>query len=217
MLTRRGDLGNMLAARDRDRAAVVLVELSWSYNPPCLQDNHDVCGAVPPPGSWSEPRHPVADASGADESAYPLVFAHPAVRRLAAGRRFFVNPAQGWERCDGSELGSVVSLRIWPPVSYEGEIPLHEYAREGEDVAYREGRAYVEADRVTSIEVWVDRRRKRVVGIDLDAFDATESLEEQSKVEIETWDVTDAPEPAGGKDDAGQCPSTSSATETAFG
>jgi hypothetical protein len=73
-------------------------------------------------------------------------------------------------------------------------------------VAYREGRAYVEAERIASVEAWVDHRRARVVGIELDAFDDTEALEEQPKVRITKVDMIKGLAPAGGPDDADQCP-----------
>ena len=205
-VTSRGALGNELAAFDRDGEPVVRVELSWSYNPPCLQNNDDVCGAHPPPGPWTEARDPIRDESGGAEDDLRIAFADPAVRRLVAGRIYFINGEAGWERCDGSPLGSVASFRIWPPVSFRGEIPYHGYAKDGEDVAYREGRAYVEAERIASVEAWVDHRRARVVGIELDAFDDTEALEEQPKVRITKVDMIRGLAPAGGPDDADQCP-----------
>jgi hypothetical protein len=205
-VTSRGALGNQLAAFDQNGEPVVRVELSWSYNPPCLQNNEDVCGANRPSGPWAEVRDPVRNESGAGEEDLPIAFAHPAVRRLLAGQRFFVNATAAWDRCDGSPLGSIVSFRVWPPVSFRGEIPYHDYAKDGENVAYREGRAYVEAERIASVEAWVDHRRARVVGIELDAFDATEALEEQPRVRITKLDMIEKPAPAGGPDDADQCP-----------
>jgi hypothetical protein len=90
-------------------------------------------------------------------------------------------------------------------VSFRGAIPFHDYAQDGEDVAYREGRAYVEAERVTSVEAWVDHARHRVVGIDLDAVDDTEGTLE-SQVRINKFEWIDKPVPAGGPDDSSQCP-----------
>ena len=205
-VTHREDLGNTLSAFDRSGGHVINVELSWAYDPPCLQNDRDVCGDKPPAGSWSEQRDPVRAASGADESDYALVFAHPAIRRLAAGHRFFINGTAGWVRCDGAPLGSVVSLRIWPPVSFSGELPLHDFAKGDDNAAYREGRVYVEAERVSTIEAWVDRGSHRVVGIDLDAIDDTSGLEDESSVRITTFDVIQKPKPGGGPDDTSQCP-----------
>jgi hypothetical protein len=205
-ITERGDLGSSLTAQDRNGDPVIRVELSWSYNSPCLQRNRDVCESVPG-GPWRAARDPIQDASGADDSDKALVFADPAMRRLAAGHTFFVNPTAAWDRCDGGRLGSAISLRFWPPVNFKGEIPIHEYAEDGEDVAYREGRAFVEAEEVTSVEAWVDRRRHHLVGINLEAFDdTTEELQENPAVKITKFDVVDEPQPAGGPDDADGCP-----------
>jgi hypothetical protein len=205
-ITQRGDLGNVLIAEDGNGSPVVRVDLSWSYNPPCLKENEDVCGGSPPPGAWSEGRDPIEDASGQNEDGHRIAFAHPAIRRLAAGHSFFINPTAGWARCDATSLGSVVSFRIWPPVRFKGEIPVHAYAEEGEDVAYREGRAYVEAEHVASVEAWVDHERKRVVGIELQPFDETETLEEESSAKILRRDTIEEPKPAGGPDDSDACP-----------
>jgi hypothetical protein len=206
-MTEKGDLANILTARDRDGAAVVSVELSWSYGPACREDgDDDACGEAPSNAPWSDARDPIADASGAGKRDHQIAFSHPSVRRLAAGKTFFINPTAGWDRCDGRPLGSVISFRLWPSVTFSGELPIHEYAREDEDVAYREGRAYVDAEQVTAVEVWVDHERERVVGVDLAAFDATELEADEPSARIHEFDVLDEPEPAGGPDDAEACP-----------
>jgi hypothetical protein len=203
----RGALANSLTAYDQDDQPVVLVELSWSYDPPCFEDDVSACVVGGTEKAWAEARDPIHDESGADESDHSLVFAQPAVRRILAGRTFFIGGSTGWVRCDGSSIGSVVSFRVWPPVSFTGEIPYHDYAKEGENVAYREGRAYVEAERVSSVEAWVDRSRHRVVGIDLDAFDDTEgALEDEPQIKIKKFEPVEKAKSAGGHDDSSQCP-----------
>lgn len=208
-ITESGNLGNMLVAHDADGAAVVQVGLSFAYNPPCRQGNDDVCARTPPiPGPWSETRDPVRAASGTGDAASEIVFEHPAIRRLAAGQTFFVNPTASWQKCNGDPLGAHMSLRFWPAISFEGEIPTHAYAEDGEDVAYREGRAHVEAENITAVDVWIDLNRRRVVGIDLEAFDAYDVMSEKEDVstEIDERDVLEEPKPAGGYDDADACP-----------
>jgi hypothetical protein len=201
----RGALANELAALDDGNEAVVRVPLSWSYNPPCLQENQDVCGPHDGGGQWAEGRDPIRDQSSRDDSDLTVAFAQPAVRRLLAGHRYFIGGTAEWLRCDGSHLGSQLSLRIWPRASFKGEIPYREYAKPGEDVSYREGRAYVEAEGIAPVWIWVDHARRRVVGIELDAFD--ESVDdERTQAKITKFDVIEKPAPAGGPDDSSQCP-----------
>jgi hypothetical protein len=209
-ITEAGNLGNTLAAHDADGDALAQVQLSFAYNPPCLQGNDDVCARTPPiPGSWSETRDPVRAASGTGLAASEIAFGHPAIRRLAAGRTFFVNPTAMWQKCNGDPLGAHMSLRFWPAISFEGEIPIHARAEGGEDVAYREGRAHVEAENITAVDVWVDLNRRRVVGVDLEALKPHSSFMSEQKdvsTEIDEWDVLEEPKPAGGHDDADACP-----------
>jgi hypothetical protein len=207
-ITEAGNLGNMLVAHDTDGDLVAQVELSFAYNPPCLQRNEDVCAHRPPiPGPWNETRDPVQAASGTGHAASEFVFEHPAIRRLAAGRTFFVNPTAMWQKCNGQPLGAHMSLRFSPATTFEGEIPIHAYAEEGEDVAYQEGRARVEAEGIKAVDVWVDLNRRRVVGIDLEAFNAyVMSENEEVSTEINEWNVLEEPKPAGGHDDGDACP-----------
>jgi hypothetical protein len=93
-------------------------------------------------------------------------------------------------------------------VEFAGEVPVHEYADEDENFAYREGRAYMEAEDITTVEAWVDLARKRVVGIDVDAFDDTAFSLEQDELpaKITRRDELEEPKPAGSRDDASACP-----------
>jgi hypothetical protein len=209
-ITTRGALGNMLTAFDVDDQPVVSVELSWSYNAPCMSENGSGCRVTEADKPWVESRDPIDDESGVDAGDQALVFASPVVRRLVAGRAFFIGASAGWQRCDGSPLGSVVSFRVWPPVSFRGEIPFVEFAKPGDKTAYRQGRAYVEAERIASVDAWVDRAHNRVVGIELDAVDDTEgALVDQSQVRIKRFEWVEKPVPTGGPDDTSQCPETS--------
>ena len=208
-MTTRGALGNTLTAFDVDDQPVVSVELSWAYNAPCMAAEGSACQITDADKPWVESRDPIDDESGADTSDHALVFANPVVRRLVAGHRFFIGASAGWERCDGSSLGSVVSFRVWPPVSFHGEIPSFEFPKNGDSTAYRQGRAYVEAERIASVDASVDRANHRVVGIELDAVDDTEgALVDQSQVRIKRFEWVDKPVPAGGPDDTSQCPET---------
>jgi hypothetical protein len=197
VMSEHGNLANTLLATDEAGKPVTAIDLGWVYH------------AARSTGPWAEVRDPIAAASGADTTSHRIVFDHPAVRRLVAGNTFTINPTAGWVACDGRSLGGVVSFRFSPPVEYEGEIPIHEYADEDEDFAYRDGRAYVEAEDVTTVEAWVDVNRRRVVGIELDAFDdvaSTLGQEDMPAAQIRRHDVIDEPKPAGGPDDADACP-----------
>jgi hypothetical protein len=205
-MTVRGNLGNQFSAFDRKDEPVISLDLGFTYAPPCLRNDADVCGRRRPNQSWAEARDPVAEQSGGGTEDFDVAFAHPAVRRLLAGHTFFVDGAIAWQRCNGSALGSIVSVRIWPPVNFRGEIPTLGETREGEDVAYREGRAYVEAEGITAVWISVDHARQRVVGIELDAFDETDTDFEQPSVKISKREVLEEPVPAGGPDDSSQCP-----------
>ena len=208
-VTTRGALGNTLTAFDLDNQPVVSVELSWSYNAPCMTQDGSGCQVSEADEPWIESRDPIGDESGADRSDHALVFANAVVRRLVAGHTFFIGASAGWERCDGSSLGSVVSFRVWPPVGFRGEIPFLDFAKRGDNTAYRQGRAYVEAERIASVEAWVDRANNRIVGIELDAVDDTEgALVDQSQVQIKRFEWVEKPVPAGGPDDTSQCPET---------
>jgi hypothetical protein len=98
-----------------------------------------------------------------------------------------------------------VALRLHPPADFEGEIPIHGYAEDDEPVAYRTGRARVVARDVTAVEVWVDLRAGRVVGIELDAFDEVDDLGD-SAAHIDEREIVEEPRPAGGVDDPAACP-----------
>jgi hypothetical protein len=205
-MTERGNLGNQFGAFDAGGEPVISLDLGFSYNPPCLRSDEDVCGPKTPDKTWAESRDPVGALSGTGKEDFGTAFAHPAVRRLLAGHRFFVDGADLWQRCNGSTLGSIVSLRIWPRVSFTGNVPYREYAKPGENVSYREGSAYVEAGGIASVWIWVDHARERVVGIEVDAFDDTALDEQPPQVRVRKFNVIHKPVPAGGPDDASQCP-----------
>ena len=195
-MSEHGNLANTLLVTDETEEPVTALDLAWAYD------------AARSTGPWAEVRDPIAEASGADTTSHRIVFEHPAVRRLVAGHTFTINPTSGWVACDERSLGAVVSVRFSPAVEFEGEIPIHEYADEDEDVAYREGRAYVGAEDVTTVEAWVDLNRRRVVGIELDAFDDVSTLggDDDTPAQIHRRDVVEEPKPAGGPDDADACP-----------
>lgn len=192
--TDRGNFANTLSVTDKAGTPVTSVEVSWAYD------------AAQSSGAWAEVRDPIAAASGADLTSHPIVFEHPSVRRLAVGHTFTINATSGWQACDGRSLGAVVSFRFSPPVDFKGEIPFHDYAGDDENVAYREGRAYVEAERITTVDAWVDLNRRRVVGIDLEALDPTDLEQDEASADIGRRDVLEEPKPAGGPDDADACP-----------
>lgn len=194
VMTDDGNFANALPVTDADGEVVTVVDPSWAYD------------ALTATGPWAEVRDPIAAASGADDTAHPLAFSHPAVVRLVHGHTYVLNPTSDWVKCNGESLGAVVSMRLHPPVDFQGEIPIHDYAREDENVAYRSGRAYVEATGVTVVEAWVDLNRKRVIGVNLQAFDDAQLEERDSPTEIEEWDVLEEPKPAGGPDDSEACP-----------
>ncbi|HEY3184505.1 MAG TPA: hypothetical protein VGJ77_16810 [Gaiellaceae bacterium] len=205
-MTGRHDRPNMFVAYDARGKKLWEIELSWSYNPPCMPKNDDICADHPPPGAWAEVRDPVLDQSGAPqpETMKRIVFAHPAVRRLVAGRQFFLDPLFGWQKCNGENIGGGVS--IWFPyaVSFDGTIPVEE-TRDDAKVAYFTGRAHARASHVRAVDVWVDIRARKVVGIDLSGI-AQESADgdvEQADVDL---DVIGELRPAGGPDV--ECPQT---------
>jgi len=205
-ITTRGNLGNQFRAFDRDDQPIINIDLGFSYESPCIQNDEDVCGPNPPGGAWAEARDPVGAQSGAGDEDFDVAFGHPAVRRLLEGHTFFVDGAIAWQRCNGSDLGSIVSFRIWPPAGFRGEIPILGDTKDDEDVSYETGRAYVEAERITAVWVYVDHQRRRVVGVELDAFDETQEIDERPMVRIKKRELVEDPVPGGGPDDSSQCP-----------
>jgi hypothetical protein len=198
-------LANRVEATAADGTVVDAIDLGWIYNPPCRKGNEDVCADTPPPpGPWSETRDAVLAASGSDaDTAAQVAFADPDVRRLAVGRLFALRPTTGWYACSGEKIGAVLSLAFFPHFDYEGEIPLFEQQRQGEPVAYRTGRALARASGVGPVDIWVDLRSRRVVGIDLQGIDPPD-LGDDVQVSRLELDVIEEPEPAGGEDEP--CP-----------
>jgi hypothetical protein len=204
----RGNLANMVTARAADDSVVAELDLGWVYNPPCIQGNDDVCARKPPaPGAWSEVRDPVAAQSGFEpEQAARIAFADPVVRRLVAGHTYVMDGTAGWSKCNGDTIGAVLSLRFSPRIDFRGEIPLHSYAEEDDRAAYRTGRADVQGRSIGAVEIYVDANVRRVVGIELDAFDPADG---SSHADVDVRDVVAEPTPAGGPDDPAACPEPS--------
>jgi len=207
-ITERGAPANTLVATGTRGDLVATIDLGWAYNPPCQPLNDDICTDAEALGTWAEARDPVSDASGTGERdvAKQIAFDDEAVRRLVQQHGFTFGPTASWYTCTGREIGAVVSLRFYPAVSFAGEIPVHAFADEGEPAAYRSGRAYVEADGIDAVEIWIDSSRGRVAGIDVEAFDFM-ALEDWPTVRVERMDVTQELRPAG-TDDPAQCPPT---------
>jgi hypothetical protein len=201
-----GALANTLVANGPDGELVATVDLGWAYNPPCRPMNDDICTDGEALGTWVEPRDPVGLGSGGDEQdgVMQIAFDDPAVRRLVQQHGFTLSPTASWYACDGREIGAVVSLRFYPAVSFAGELPVHDYAAEGEPAEYRSGRAWVEADGIDAVEIWVDTSRRRVVGVDVDAFNSM-ALEDVPTAPPARIDVTQELQPVG-TDDPAQCP-----------
>lgn len=206
----RGNLANMVTARAGDDSVVAELDLGWVYNPPCIQDNDDVCARKPPaPGAWSEVRDPVAAQSGFDpEQAARIAFADPVVRRLVTGHTYVVDGTAGWLKCNGDTIGAVLSLRFSPRIDFRGEIPLHSYAEEDDRAAYRTGRVDVQARSIGAVEIHIDANARRVVGIELNALDPTDP-DGSSHANVDVREVVAEPIPAGGPDDPAACPEPS--------
>jgi hypothetical protein len=209
-MSSRGNFANTVTARAGRDSVVAELDLGWVYSPPCIQENDNVCARKPPtPGPWNEVRDPVAAPSGFDpEHAARIAFADPVVRSLASGHTYVTDSTAGWSKCNGDTIGAVLALRFTPRIDFRGEIPVHSYAEEGEQAAYRTGRADVEARNVGPVEIHVDANERRVVGIELDAFDPADS-DSSPHANVNVREVVAEPKPAGGPDDPSACPEPS--------
>jgi hypothetical protein len=196
-LTPQSNMANELVAYDADDEPVDSVEVSWAYSDGC--DETSECGAQPTVGDV-EVRDPIALASGTSgEKELAIAFADPAVRQLAAGHSYTVTPIARWDSCLGDVIGAVITLVFHPPMSFSGEIPVNKYPEEGDGRAYRTGRAHAEGDGITAVDIAVDTKAAKVVGIDLQAFDKT-SRDDESPAQVDL-DMLKEPTPAGPVDD----------------
>lgn len=201
---------NMVWALGQDDGVMQGVDLGWAYGPACGEDRRR------PPctarrrhsGPWSA----VRDSLGERQSdfvrrrgaarAKRLAFDHPAVRQLVAGQPFSFHGVAEWSRCNGRRIGAVLEIQLTAPVSFDGEVPV--YANdESNRFAYLEGVARLRMQGATSLHVYVDLNRRRVVhigpGITLPGPDGREPP--PPKVELQ---VLGPLKPAGGPD-SGNC------------
>ena len=202
--TGAGNRANSVHAYDARGRELWATEVSWSYNPPCMPENDDICGDHPPPGPWTEVRDPVADQSGAPdpERLQRIAFAHPAVRRLVAGREFFVDPLWGWQKCNDETIGGGLSLWFPYAISFDGTIPVEE-TRDNARVAYFAGHAHARARHVRGVDVWVDLNAGRVVGVDLSGLQQESREDEVGSAHVDLETIGEL-RPGGGPD--AECP-----------
>ena len=125
------------------------------------------------------PRDPIAAKQapyikrGGGKRSKRIAFAHPAVAQIVAGQPFSFDGVAIWTQCNGKLIGGVVHDPPQPAHHVRGRCPLHGY-RNGS--AYLEGVWHLRVENAIGFRIYVDLRRKRVVGIapDDDLLDGRE-------------------------------------------
>ena len=196
------------SVRARDAAGAVLqrVDLTWAFRAPCEKRGKGCRTRAQRRGRWSEARDPNAARQapfinrGGGTRTQRIATEHPAVQQVIAGQPFSFGAVALWRKCNGGVIGGVVSIRLSRPVNFEGDVPAWGY-RNGS--AYLEGVWHIRVENGVGFRIYVDLRRKRVVGIspEDDGLDGREGGRPKPKLDF----TLVAPlRPAGGRD-SGDC------------
>jgi hypothetical protein len=200
------DLTHSVRARDAAGAVLQRIDTGWAHRAPC-EERMRVCRSLAQRrGRWAEARDPTAGEEapfirrGGGTRSKRIAFAHPAVAQIVAGQQFSFDGVAIWTQCNGRLIGGVVTIRLSRPITFEGDVPLHGY-RNGS--AYLEGVWHLRAENAIGFRIYVDLRRKRVVGIapDDDLLDGREGGRPAPKTD---FTIVQPLRPAGGRD-SGDC------------
>jgi hypothetical protein len=203
----RTDRSFSVRARDASGAVLQRVDLSWAFRAPC-EERRKGCTRAQRRGRWSQARDPGAERQApfitrrGGSRSKRIATEHPAVQQIVAGQPFSIAAVALWTKCNGGLIGGVVPIRLSRPVTFEGDVPLHGY-RNGS--AYLEGVWHIRVENAIAFRIYVDLRRKRVVGIspEDDLLDGREGGRPRPKID---YTVVAPPRPAGGRD-SGDCES----------
>jgi hypothetical protein len=173
---------NELAAFDAKGRKLMDLELSWVYGP-CESDAQ--CEGPIPPKKWQDVQDPFDGASGADpvasRHAKEVALRDPLVARLLSGRRYVFMPSSAWVDCDGSSIGAWLQVYVADPIEYEGDFPVASY-NHASGKPYDESVWHLAFRNATMLDLSVDLRRKKVVGVDPTDSDDVQVDESKSHV-----------------------------------
>jgi hypothetical protein len=202
------DLPHSIRARDAAGAVLQRIDFGWAHRAPCQERKRGCPSRAQRRGRWSEARDPIAEKQapfikrGGGTRSKRIAFAHPAVPQIVANQPFSFDGVAIWTKCNGRLIGGVVTIRLSRPITFEGDVPLHGY-RNGS--AYLEGVWHLRVENAIGFHIYVDLRRKRVVGIapDDDLLDGREGGRPPPKTD---FTIVQPPRPSGGRD-SGDCES----------
>ena len=196
-----------LSVRARDAAGAVLqrVDLSDAFDAPCQDRGKGCRSRTQRRGRWSAARDPYAARQapfinrGGGTDTKRIATEHSAVQQLVAGQPFSFDAVALWRKCNGGLIGGVVAIRLSRPVNFEGDVPVWGY-RNGSE--YLQGVWHIRVENGIAFRIYVDLRRKRVVGIspEDDSLDGREGGRPNPKLD---FTVVVPPRPVGR--DSGDC------------
>jgi hypothetical protein len=201
------DIAHSIRARDGAGAVLQRVDLGWADRPPCDERKRGCRTRAERRGRWSEARDPIASKEAryirrrGGTKVKRIAFGHPAVAQIVAGQPFSYDGIAIWTQCNDRLIGGVLPLRLSRPITFVGDVPLHGY-RNGS--AYLEGVWHLRVENAIGFRIYVDLRRKRVVGISPDSvlLDDREGGRPAQKVD---YAIVQPPRPVGR--DSGDCES----------
>jgi len=117
--------------------------------------------------SWNAetPQDALGRDSPADVQAKLIALRDPLVRRLLAGRKYWLGAPAAWLDCDNSSIGAFFEVYVPEPFAYEGDLPFVDFNRKS-GKPYLEGVLHLAVSNAHLIYLHVDIHRRHVVSID---------------------------------------------------
>jgi len=129
-------------------------------------------------------------------AARHIALQDPVVRRVIGNATRIVEVAP-WNSCGGVFLGGMLEVMLFRPIHVSGDLPFVSFGKEKRGRAYADGTIHYDLSGVDQVNVNVDLRRHRVVGIDPTGTD----------VHALDYHVVKRPTPEGPRDSA-TCPNS---------
>lgn len=108
-------------------------------------------------------REAVGAALARDERAQAVALRDRRLRSLLDGRGYALVEFVPWLKQSGGRIGTVVEIHLAPPASYDADFPRASCA---EHAAYAQSVVHYAVENVSQLDVSVDLRTRRVVGIE---------------------------------------------------